>query len=286
MTSANSIGPIVVPLDGSKNAENALPQAALLSRLYGAKVEFVHVVDHEGVGGSKDVSRAGEVFAAHTAEIAAHWGIANHEARILEGHAAAMILEAAAHASFVVIASHGHGGFRAMFIGSVADKVVRGATVPVLLVPGVGGPVALDQRKVVLIGVDGSEAAEKGLRLGREIATKLGAPIALIRTWTIPTQATASAFVYSYYPTQEMIDSLGAAADEYIAQTVLPGEKSLVVQGPAPAMIAAAATHLDAELVVVASSGKGLAARFALGSTTAQLMHSLHRPLLIVPAGA
>lgn len=285
MASADSSGPIVVPLDGSKHAENALPQAALLSRLYGAKVEFVHVVDREAAGGSEEFARAQEVFAAYASEVAERWGIAQHEARTLKGSAAAVILEAAATASFVVIATHGFGGFRAMFIGSVADKVARGATVPIVLIPGVGGPVPLDPSRVVLVGLDGSEAAEKGLRLGREIAKKLGAPIALIRAWTFPTQATASAFAYDYYPTQDIIDSLGTDAEEYVARTALRGERTLCVQGPPATMIADAAKHLDAGLVVVASSGKGLAARVALGSTTAELMHSLHRPLLIVPAG-
>lgn len=285
MASADSSGPIVVPLDGSKHAENALPQAALLSRLYGVKVEFVHVVDRDAAGGSEEFARAKEVFAGYAAGVAEHWGIAKHEARTLEGSAAAAILDAAAKASFVVIATHGHGGFRAMFIGSVADKVARGATVPVILIPGVGGPAPLDPSRVVLIALDGSDAAEKGLSLGREIGKKFGAPIALIRAWTIPTQASASAFAYGYYPTQDIIDALGTDAQEYVTRVALPGERALCVQGPPVTMIADAATHLDAGLVVVASSGKGLAARVALGSTTAGLMHSLHRPLLIVPAG-
>ena len=263
MASVDSSGPIVVPLDGSKHAEHALPQAALLARLYGAKVEFVHVVDRDAAGGSEEFARATEVFAGYASGVAERWGIAQHEARTLKGSAAAVILEAATTASFVVIATHGFGGFRAMFVGSVADKVARRATVPVILIPGVGEPAALDPTRVVLIGLDGSEAAEKGLGLGREIAGKLGAPVALIRAWTIPTQASASAFAYGYYPTQDIIDSIGTDAQEYVARIALPGERTLCVQGPPVAMIADAATHLDAGLVVVASSGKGLAARVA-----------------------
>jgi nucleotide-binding universal stress UspA family protein len=76
---------------------------------------------------------------------------------------------------------------------------------------------------------------------------------------------------------------LRAAAEEYLTQIAAPSEKALVEQGFPAAVIADAATRLDAGLVVVASSGKGLAARIALGSTTDRLMHSLHRPLLIVP---
>ncbi|MCA9854405.1 MAG: universal stress protein, partial [Dehalococcoidia bacterium] len=45
------------------------------------------------------------------------------------------------------------------------------------------------------------------------------------------------------------------------------------------------AAQVDSGLVVMASSGKGLAERIALGSTTGRVMHSLHRPLLIIPTG-
>jgi nucleotide-binding universal stress UspA family protein len=282
MASTDSIGPIVVPLDGSKNAENALPHAAVLARLYAATVEFVHVVDHEGIE-EGDLAESQETFNTYSGQLAEHWGIAKHSSTVVQGPAAAMILERASKASFVVIASHGHGGFHAMFIGSVADKVVRGAAVPVLLVPGVGAPTAPDARRTVLIGLDGSEPAEKALHLGRDLAKRMAAPVALIQAWMIPVQTMATYDGYGYYPADALFASLLATAEDYLKRSAAPGEKALVAQGPPAAVIADTATKLDAGLVVVASSGKGLAARIALGSTTDRLMHSLHRPLLIVP---
>jgi nucleotide-binding universal stress UspA family protein len=52
--------------------------------------------------------------------------------------------------------------------------------------------------------------------------------------------------------------------------------------GQAAAAIVEMASIVDPELVVVTSSGKGLASRIALGSTTERVAHSLHRPLLVV----
>src|ERR1035437_9239212 len=149
MSSNDSTGPIVVPLDGSKNAENALPYAALLAKLHRATVDFVHVVDHEGVSGEVELAHARETFTTYAGPLANEWDIAKYRAIVSQGSPAATILEAASGASFIVIASHGYGGFHAMFIGSVADKVVRGATVPVLLVPGVGAPLVPDARRIV-----------------------------------------------------------------------------------------------------------------------------------------
>lgn len=276
-------GSIVVPLDGSKNAENALPWSATLAGLYDATVEFVHVADHESIGGPTGLGAAEAKFVAYAADLAAKWNLANHHARVLEGHPAEAIVTAAAGAEFIVIASHGHGGFRAAFVGSVADKVLRRSTVPVVLVPAVGAPVVPDERPV-LVALDGSEAAEHGLELARDLAARLGATVTLVRAWTFPVQATSG--FDAYYPSQELFESIEAGAKEYIAAAALPGEQQVVVMGYAATAIADVAAALNPELVVVTTSGKGLAARIALGSTTERLAHSLHRPLLVVTTGA
>jgi nucleotide-binding universal stress UspA family protein len=272
---------IVVPLDGSKNAENALPWAATLARLYNTTVEFVHVVDPEGVTAPEDLPAAEATFARYATELAAKWQVSGHELRVVEGHPAGAIVDAAADAQFIVIASHGHGGFRAAFVGSVADKVIRNATVPVLLVPAIGAPV-LPVRRTLLVALDGSDAAERGLDVARDLAKRMGSTVTLIRTWTFPVQATGSSFE-AYYSSQDMFESFEAAATEYVAAAALPGEERIVVMGPPAMAIVDVAARLEPELVVVTTSGKGLAARIALGSTTERLAHSLHRPLLIVP---
>ncbi|HVQ47138.1 MAG TPA: universal stress protein, partial [Gemmatimonadales bacterium] len=40
-----------------------------------------------------------------------------------------------ARVSLVAVATHGRGGLRRLVLGSVADKVVRGAQVPILVIP-------------------------------------------------------------------------------------------------------------------------------------------------------
>jgi nucleotide-binding universal stress UspA family protein len=62
-----------------------------------------------------------------------------------------------------------------------------------------------------------------------------------------------------------------------------PGEETVVAQGSPAAVIVEAAERLDAGLVAMASSGKGLASRLALGSVTERVMHTLRRSLLVLP---
>jgi nucleotide-binding universal stress UspA family protein len=55
------------------------------------------------------------------------------------------ILEAASNhkADAIAIATRGQGGFKRLFVGSVADKVLRGATIPILICPPVESPVGI-----------------------------------------------------------------------------------------------------------------------------------------------
>ena len=272
---------ILVPLDGSKNAENAVPMAALLSRLYDLPVRFIHVLDEAELGSARGaIERPREVFTGYAVDLAQRHGIdgARVSAEVGVGSAAATILAAADHVRFLVIATHGRGGFKAMVIGSVADKVVRGARVPVVTVPGVGAPVTLDH-KTILVALDGSLEAEQGLAAGRDLAKRAGARIALVRAFSVPPPV---GIELAYYP-PDLLTTMQSAAQEYLASTAKPGEQTTLMQGVAAPAIEQVATDLDVGLIVMTSHGRGLAARLALGSTTDRVLHAVHRPLLIVP---
>jgi nucleotide-binding universal stress UspA family protein len=272
-------GPVVVPLDGSVDAENAIGAAKNLAACFGAPLVFVHVVDPDDVPTGTDFAQAREVFATHIAELAARDGIANAEAHTAEGKPAATILRYAREhqASAIVIASHGRGGFQAAFVGSVADKVARGAECPVLIVPAVK---ETSIHSPVLIAVDGSPGAEAALATGRALARHLGAEVAIVSAYRMPPPVGVE---FSYYsPT--MVDSFREATEKYLQDICQGDEKGYAAQGSPAMVIVETANQLDAGLVVMASTGKGLAERLAFGSTTERVMHGLHRPLFIVRA--
>lgn len=272
--------PVVVTLDGSKVSEEAIPYAGVTAKLFGASVRFVHVIDDNVAKKEGEFERAQEVFAAHVKELAAQHlpeGVA-HETAILRGPAAKTILENAKDARLIVISTHGAGGLKATFVGSVTDKVVRGTTVPVFVIPGVGAE-PLVPHGPVLIAVDGSPESEQGLKIGRELAEAYGTEVAVVRAYQIPIPVGTE---FAYYPADEQ-GVLEQAAKDYVASIAQEGEKSYVIQGSAAEAIESTADELDARAVVVTSHGKGFAARIALGSTTDRLMHSMKRPLLVVP---
>lgn len=140
---------ILVPVDGSATAERALREAIKLAS-GNAKLRLVYVVeevyplDAEGYAlvdyaALQDaVRKTGERTLAQAAEAARRSGIAA-ETGLLEvpGERVAGVIDGEAmnwRADLIVIGTHGRSGLNRLLLGSVAEDVVRVASVPVLLV--------------------------------------------------------------------------------------------------------------------------------------------------------
>lgn len=280
-TGTAAVGAILVPLDGSALAEKALPLAAWLAKAISAPVRFVHVIDDDRMADTpQEVTLAKDRFATYSTGLAERAGVATSTSEVLAGDPADQLLRASEGSRYVVIATHGKGGFRATLIGSVADKVVRGATVPTFLVHGAESGGAPTKDKPFLVGLDGSPQAEAGLAVARELAAASGASLTLLRAFTMPTTSVGMEFS-AYSP--DLLTSLQDAATEYLRGVVKPGESERLVQSDAATAIIEAAKELDAGLVVLTSGGKGLAKRLAFGSVTDRVMHAIDRTLLVVP---
>jgi nucleotide-binding universal stress UspA family protein len=134
---------ILVPLDGSMLAEQALPLAVLLASRSGAELILTHIVTQpptEPVAAGDDelaelIRESARAYLFAAGQRAMRPGITLHT-DIHAGRAAEGILAAAdsRHADLIVMATHGRSGLVRWISGSVADQVLRGASVPVLLV--------------------------------------------------------------------------------------------------------------------------------------------------------
>jgi nucleotide-binding universal stress UspA family protein len=140
---------ILVPLDGSPLAEGILPPAELLHRVFGARFTLLRVVGplqvEAGVSGPAvltqapaAVERAVAAARDYLETVAAHWRTAGAAVDIaVQVHsipAVAILDYAATHGiDLVAMATHGRGGWSRVALGSVADKVMRGTLMPVLL---------------------------------------------------------------------------------------------------------------------------------------------------------
>lgn len=138
---------VLVPLDGSTRAACAVPVAARLTDTVNGTVILASVVNHfvlsqypqanrDSRGRSSDDISVCEAEAylnemAFSPELA-HVRV---EKAILSGPIASALLSAATsyRADLIVISSHGRSGIMSKMLGSVAEKVVSWATIPVLL---------------------------------------------------------------------------------------------------------------------------------------------------------
>lgn len=275
---------LLVPLDGSKAAEHVLPTALAIAAARGQRIHFLEVLDPaaEGPTGFAEPRRSDDIFRSYVAEL-----VARHRVRPVEwsstcvfGMPAETILFVSANADMIALASHGRGGVRSVLLGSVADRVVRGAHVPVLVVPALG-PLAPFGTGPILVALDGSAESARSLPVARDLAARLGRSVALLEAY-LPDMVQIGPAESDYYPPR-YIESLEASIGERLATVALPGEQTLVARGPADKAIVEHATALDASLVVLASSRKGVAQRIAIGSSTSGVLHRWRRPALIVP---
>ncbi len=143
---------ILIPLDGSPLAETALQPAAALARLWDAQVTLVQIVYRVPIAGAEGMAAAqnfdqeltvmtresAEEYVRDAADRLRSSGVkASGMALIGTGSPAHQLRELAAPGvvSLIAMATHGRGGIRRFILGSVTDKLVRTAEVPVLVVP-------------------------------------------------------------------------------------------------------------------------------------------------------
>jgi len=146
---------IVVPVDFSDSSQRALQFAADLSKPFGAELIVLYVVepvlyvvpDYSGAQSSALAQLARDQMQAARAELAR---IERRYARrriklrtqIGNGRPAQVIVDAAkqAKADLIVMATHGRSGVSRLVMGSVAERVVRTATCPVLTLHSAAAP--------------------------------------------------------------------------------------------------------------------------------------------------
>ena len=143
---------ILVAVDGSHTAELALQEAIKLAKELRARLRIVHAVDIVNINLGAEfpnpseisdaVTKSGQEILRKAGSVASEAGIAV-ETRLIEidtlGRRIPEAIAADAEAwpaDLIVICTHGRSGLSHLFLGSVAEGVMRVATKPVLLIRG------------------------------------------------------------------------------------------------------------------------------------------------------
>lgn len=299
---------ILVPLDGSKTAENVLPYSRALAKRLGIPVELLAVVDFTELARSvsaadglfldrlaKDEARRSGVYLAGISE--SFPGIA---ARCLvkQGRAADIIVEmsAAEKDTLIMMATHGRSGLNRFFLGSVTEKVLRATSSPLLVVRAKEGAVAGDEAvfKSLVVPLDGSELAESVMPSVVALAQQLDLEVILFRAYAVPYGACTAGEGF-YDPVnlkrflarlrEETIDYLenktaelkrqGIEKVSYVAKEGLSADEIISFGRESPDHLIAMCTH-----------GRSGVKRWVLGSVTETVVRHGGGPVLIVRASA
>lgn len=185
---------ILVPLDGSTRAEQAIPLAARVARASGGSLHVLQVVSPlygTGIAPYPPLARmpledlqeqrraSAQAYLTKTMAASALAGLEMHAA-VVSGFPASAILQVVEehHIDLVVLCSHGETGFTRWALGSVAQHVVRHCPAPVFLlreqnlrlVEKVGRPIH------AAVALDGSPFAEAALLPAAHLVAALSAP--------------------------------------------------------------------------------------------------------------
>jgi len=280
---------ILVPLDGTRFAESALPIASRLARGEASKLHLVlaHQLVPALVGMGEfalpltnidEDQRSEEIsYLAGTAADLALAGVGPVEYREAEGPAGPAICEEAIRlgADLVVMTTHGRGGVGRLWHGSVADYVVRHLTIPVLLVhPDHPKTRSTDSAlRGILVALDLSEDSEAILEPVEELARITNAPVTLMHVIMEP--------VLEVWKDAEAARRLDWIADRL-------RERGVVVSTRVATGINPALTLRDAfresrfDVMAMTTHGAGGLRRFWMGSVADTVVRSAAKPVLVL----
>jgi len=133
---------ILVPLDGSALAEVAIPAAIEMAGSKSSALLLVRAAEARTLPGTDPIDaqiaavQEAEAYLASVKEKLEKQGLQKVEANVWYGPPASAIVEAAQlyKPGLIVMSTHGRSGLGRLIFGSVAESVLRGTTVPILLV--------------------------------------------------------------------------------------------------------------------------------------------------------
>jgi nucleotide-binding universal stress UspA family protein len=296
---------MLIPLDGSKLAENVLPYARALAGALDLRIELLSVVDlmdfarttHAGHVRDFDpiieaAVREGEQYLEGVARSFTGRKVT---CVVEQGQADQIIIEKAAgdKETLIGMATRGRSGIHRWLMGSVAEKVLRGATNPLLLVRGdeEGKSDGAATLKSIVVPLDGSKLAETVLPRAVELAKKLSLEIVLTRAYQIPLSTYGGAEA-AYIPNPNALMNvvkeeagayLEAKVDELRQNGVEKVSSILLLGSGADEIIDLARTTPD-NLIAMSTHGRSGVKRWALGSVTEKVVRHSGDPVLVVRA--
>ena len=297
---------ILIPLDGSKTAEKVLPYARFLAGALKLPIELLTVIDIAEMATHISADRARHLDTMiedgarnseqYLSRVASLFPGADTKCTTEKGKAEQAIIETAAvnKDTLVTMATHGRSGINRWLLGSVTEKVLRGATNPLLLVRATEEAKAEGEAtlKSIVVPLDGSELAESVLPTVADLAKTLKLAVVLFRAYNVPTGAYAGGEGYDAVNYEELITAMREEAVDYLEKETeavknlgIANVSYIAKEGFAADEIISLARKSPDNLIAMCTHGRSGVKRWMLGSITETVVRHSGDPVLVIRAG-
>jgi nucleotide-binding universal stress UspA family protein len=297
---------ILVPLDGSRFSDQALPYAVDLAQRTGASLELLHVHHHRELDpglaampqyqyqhiAEADMQHDDAVLRAEraaleqrAADLELRFGI-QVRTRVVSGRTDAAILEQALEvvADMVVLATHARQGLELLRYGSVANELIAHLNVPALCVRrhDEDAPLVATPLRRFLVPLDGSEFSEQILDAVAPLLQQLGVQPTLLHVLT-PRQLFVTGLTQGervIATRDQALAYLDDVAERYRGR--MPEPVLSALEQPEPAeTIAAIVAAGEYDVVAMATHGRSGLSRLFMGSIAQSVLTAVDKPVLL-----
>ncbi|MGA9762899.1 MAG: universal stress protein [Gaiellaceae bacterium] len=285
---------ILIPLDGSRLAESVLPAACAFAQKLGASLVLLHVLEQEppaSVHGEPHLvsAAAAEAYLAEQAkricrsEVTVEVHV--HEPPV-ENVAAAIDQHAHEHAADIIaMCAHGRSGPLDRLLGSIAERILRGGSIPILLRTVRRSDASRFELEKLLVPIDFGHDVEAALDAASTLAGAFGASVTLLSALEPPSPAqsqllpgaTALARRFEEDDVRRRLDELAARLRER-----LPDVQTAVDPRRPGTAILAASESLPADLIILVTHAHSGVAGWFDPSVGQQLLTRPDLTLLLI----
>jgi nucleotide-binding universal stress UspA family protein len=292
---------ILIPLDGSKLAEAALPAAVSLTLVFKAPVTLLHIIEQDAPNevhrdchltnvGEAEAYLAGiaeNAFPAHVkVNLHVHTSPVSDVARSIVEHSSDEI-----QPDLIILCSHGNSGTHDFFFGNIAQQVVAASGTPVLLIKPDDSITQFDLHHI-LVPLDNESIHDKALPIAEGLANAYGAELNLL--CVIPTLGTlsgeqaavssmlpATATAYLDIAEEIALDHFQGHLDSF-KEAQIPATAEIARGDPASVIISTA-EKIGSDLILFGTHGRAGLDAFWNRSVAASVARRTGIPLLLIP---
>ncbi len=287
---------VLCPVDLSDASRHALEHAGALARWHEARLTVLYVYENRPNMDVPALVLSADERAALNQKLVEFTAPVTELAPVLRVEDAPFVHEAvladisSLGADLLVIGTHGRSGFDRLFFGSVAEKLLRKAPCPTLIVPGrapgvdVHAPVRYER---ILCAVDFSDASLDALAQALTLAEEADAALTLLHVVEVPAHFGEDGLTPDL--DSRHVKTVVEADARQRLQRLVPEEArtyctidTVVSNGRAHREVLAEAAKRNVSLIVMGVHGRGAVGRLVFGSTTERVVREATCPVLVV----